>query len=48
MGTKQSSDIAQEVIENLFLGRDNVKIYIGNIGWFYQTLQIIFKPLTKS
>ena len=34
MGIKQSSDIAQEVIGNLFQDLDNVEIYIDNIGCF--------------
>jgi Reverse transcriptase (RNA-dependent DNA polymerase) len=34
MGVKQSSDIAQEVMENLFRDLDNVEVYIDGIGCF--------------
>ena len=34
MGIKQSSDIAQEVMENLFRDLDNVEVYIDDIGCF--------------
>ena len=51
-GIKQSSDIAQEVMENLFCDLDNVKIYIDDIGCFsstfvahMQTLDIILTDL---
>ena len=34
MGIKQSSDIAQEVMENLFLDLDDVEVYIDDIECF--------------
>jgi Reverse transcriptase (RNA-dependent DNA polymerase) len=37
MGIKQSSDIAQEVMENLLCDVDDVKIYIDDIGCFSST-----------
>ena len=55
MGIKQSSDIAQEVMENLFCNLDNVKIYIDDIGCFssisvvsMQTLDIILTRLEQT
>ena len=52
MGIKQSSDIAQEVMENLFCDLDNVEIYIDDIGCFsstfvghIQTLDVILTRL---
>ena len=38
MGIKQSSDIAQEVMENLTCNLDNVEIYIDNKGCYSSTL----------
>ena len=38
MGIKQSSDIAQEVVENLLHAIDDVEIYIDDIGYFSSTL----------
>ena len=35
MGVKQSSDIAQEVMENLFRDLDNVEVYIDDIGCLF-------------
>ena len=37
MGIKQSSDIAQEVMENLLRDIDDVEIYIDDIGCFSST-----------
>ena len=37
MGIKQSSDIAQEVMENLLRDLDNVEIYNDDIGCFSST-----------
>ena len=39
MGIKQLSDIAQEVMENLFCDLDKVKIYIDDIGCFSSTFK---------
>ena len=43
MGMKQSSDIAQEVMENLFHDLDDVEIYLDDIGFFCQHIQHTFK-----
>ena len=55
MGIKQSSDIAQEVMENLFRDLDNVEIYIDDICCFsstftkhIQTLDIILTRLEQN
>ena len=55
MGIKQSSNIAQEVMENLFRDLDDVKIYIVNIGYFsstnsthIQTLDVILTCLEQN
>ena len=55
MGIKQSSDIAQEVMENLFCDYDNVEIYIDDIGCFssnysthIKTLDIILTCLEQN
>ena len=55
MGIKQSSDIAQEVVENLFRDLDNVEVYIDDIGCFSSsftnhvyTLDIILTHLEQS
>ena len=37
MGIKQSSNIAQEVMENLFRDLDDVEIYVDDIGCFSST-----------
>ena len=37
MGVKQSSDIAQEDMENLFCDLDNVEVYIDDIGYLSST-----------
>ena len=37
MGIKKSSDIAQEVMDNLFRDIDDVEIYIDDIGYFSST-----------
>ena len=43
MGIKQSSDIAQEVMDNLLRVIDNVEIYIDDIGCFHLHYHHIFK-----
>ena len=55
MGIKQSSDIAQEVMENLFHDLDEVEIYIDDIGCFsstfvghIQTLDVILTRLEQN
>ena len=55
MGNKQLSDIAQEVMENLFCNLNNVEIYIDDIGCFsltfvahIQTLDIILTHLEQN
>ena len=55
MGVKQSSDIAQEVMENLFSDLDNVEVYIDDIGCFSSsfanhicTLDIILTHLEQN
>jgi Reverse transcriptase (RNA-dependent DNA polymerase) len=55
MGIKQSSDIAQEVMENLFRDLDDVEVYIDNIGCFsssfsthVNTLDIILTRLEQN
>ena len=55
MGIKQSSDIAQEVMENLFRDLDDVEIYIDDIGCFsstfvghIQTLDVILTCLEQN
>ena len=55
MGIKQSSDIAQEVMENLFRDLDNVEVYIDDIGCFSSsftnhvyTLDIILTSLEQN
>ena len=55
MGIKQSSDIAQEVMENLFCHLDNVEVYIDDIGCFsssfanhVNTLDIILTRLEQN
>ena len=55
MGIKQSSDIAQEVMENLFRDLDDVEIYIDDIGCFsstftkhIQTLDVILTRLEQN
>ena len=54
MGIKQSSDIAQEVMENLLRDIDDVEIYIDDIGCFsstfsshIQTLDIILTRIEQ-
>ena len=55
MGRKQYSDIAQEVMENLFWDLDNLEVYIDNIGSFSSsftnhvyTLDIIITHLEQT
>ena len=55
MGIKQSSDIAQEVMENLLRDIDDVEIYIDDIGCFsstfsshIQTLDVILTRLEQN
>ena len=55
MGMKQSSDIAQDIMENLFLDIDDIEIYIDDIGCFsstssshIQTLDIILTRLEQN
>ena len=55
MGMKQSSDIAQDIMENLFLDIDDIEIYIDDIGCFsstfsthIQTLDIILTHLEQN
>ena len=55
MGIKQSSNIAQEVMENLFCDIDDVEIYIDDIGCFLstftkhiQTLDVILARLEQN
>ena len=55
MGIKQSPDIAQEVMENLFRDLDDVEIYIDDIGCFsstysthIQTLDVILTRLEQN
>ena len=55
MGIKQSSDIAQEVMENLLRDIDDVEIYIDDIGCFsstfsshIQTLDMILTHLEQN
>ena len=55
MGIKQSSDIAQEVMENLFRDLDDVEIYKDDIGCFsstysthIQTLDVILTRLEQN
>ena len=55
MGIKQSSDIAQEVMENVFRDLDDVEIYIDDIGCFsstysshIQTLDVILTHLEQN
>ena len=55
MGIKQSSDIAQEVMENLLHDINDVEIYIDDIGCFsstfsshIQTLDIILTRLEQN
>ena len=55
MGIKQSSDIAQEVMENLFLDLDDVEVYIDDIECFSSsfsthiyTLDIIVKAFCSK
>jgi hypothetical protein len=55
MGVKQSSDIAQEVMENLFCDLDNVEVNIDDIGCFLSsfsmhrfTLNIILTHLQQN
>jgi Reverse transcriptase (RNA-dependent DNA polymerase) len=55
MGIKQSSDIAQEVMENLFFDLDDVEVYIDDIGCFSSsfsthvyTLDIILTCLEQN
>ena len=55
MGIKQSSDNAQEVMENLFCDLNDVEIYIDDIGCFsstfethIQTLNIILTCLEQN
>ena len=45
MGIKQSSDIAQEVMENLFCDLDKVEIYIDDIGCFSSTFETHIQTL---
>ena len=47
MGIKQSSDIAQEVMENLFRDLDEVEIYIDDIGCFSSTFETHIITLNK-
>ena len=37
MGVKQSSDIAQEVMENLLHDLDHLEVYIDDIGCLWST-----------
>ena len=55
MGIKQSSDIAQEVMENLLRDIDDLEIYIDDIGCFsstfsshIQTLDVILTCLEQN
>jgi RNase H-like domain found in reverse transcriptase/Reverse transcriptase (RNA-dependent DNA polymerase) len=55
MGVKQSYDIAQEVMENLFRDLDNIEVYIDDIGCFSSsfstytnTLDIILTQLEQN
>ena len=55
MGIKQSSDIAREVMENLFRDLDDVEVYIDEIGCFsssfsthIHTLDIILTSLEQN
>ena len=55
MGIKQSSDIAQEVMVNLFRDLNDVEIYIDKIGCFsstfvghIQTLDVILTRLEQN
>ena len=45
MGSKQSSNIAQEVMENLFCDLNNVEIYIDDIGCFSSTFETHIQTL---
>ena len=45
MGIKQSSDIAQEVMENLFRDLDYVEVYIDDIGCFSSTFVAYMQTL---
>ena len=47
MGIKQLSDIAQEVMENLFRDLDEVEIYIDDIGCFSSTFETHIQTLNK-
>ena len=47
MGIKQSSDIAQEFMENLFCDLDNVEIYIDDIGCFSLTFEAHIQTLNE-
>ena len=47
MGIKQSSDIAQEVMENLFCDLDKVEIYIDDIGCFSSIFETYIKTLDE-
>ena len=46
MRIKQSSKIAQEVMENLFCDLNNVQIYIDDMSCFSSTFTNLFKPET--
>ena len=55
MGIKQSSDIAQELMEYLFCDLDDVEVYIDDIGCFsssfsahINTLDIILTCLEQN
>ena len=55
MGIKQSSDVAQEVMKNLFRDLDDVEVYIDDIGCFsssfsthINTLDIILTRLEQN
>ena len=55
MGIKQSSDIAQEMMENLFCELDKVKIYIDDVDCFLsnfeahnQTLDVILTLVKQN
>ena len=55
MGVKQSSDIAQEVMESIFNNLETVKVYIDDVGCFLyhfdehlQTLSIVLNRLEEN
>ena len=55
MGVKQSSDIAEEVMESLFNDLETVKVYIDGVGCFLhhfdehlQTLSIVLTRLEEN